>query len=307
MSKVAVMLSAYNGEKFIKEQIDSILNQTGVDVELFIRDDGSKDSTLEILSAYAEDNDNVKLFIEGNVGVGNSFMNLLYSVEGDHDYYSFADQDDIWEEDKLAAAVAMLEQSDKVLYASNQECVDKYGNSLGLRYGRDSQIHLDPIAILEKNTLAGCTMVFKRSLYEAITDKKSRPSEELLRNRIHDVWLAMTASINGGIIYDERSFMKYRQHENNVVGAYEDGLAKKIKEKTKKVFKKKFRNGRSALAKEILEKFPEQAKNFPLIKVCADINTLGGKHRIMKNNKLLRSYTKESYFGFLMKVTLGYF
>ncbi|MCX4363617.1 MAG: hypothetical protein OSJ74_09605, partial [Clostridia bacterium] len=106
------------------------------------------------------------------------------------------------------------------------------------------------------------------------------------------VWLAMTASINGGIIYDERSFMKYRQHENNVVGAYEDGLAKKIKEKTKKVFKKKFRNGRSALAKEILEKFPEQAKNFPLIKVCADINTLGGKHRIMKNNKLLRSYTK---------------
>ncbi len=307
MSKVAVMLSAYNGERFIKEQIESILNQTGVDVGLFIRDDGSKDSTLEILSAYAEDNDNVKLFIEGNVGVGNSFMNLLYSVEGNYDYYSFADQDDIWEADKLAAAVAMLEQSDKVLYASNQECVDKYGNSLGLRYGSDSQIHLDPIAILEKNTLAGCTMVFKRSLYEAITDKKSRPSEELLRNRIHDVWLAMAASINGGIIYDERSFMKYRQHENNVVGAYEDGLAKKIKEKTKKVFKKKFRNGRSALAKEILEKFPEQAKNFPLIKVCADINTLGGKHRIMKNNKLLRSYTKESYFGFLMKVTLGYF
>lgn len=307
MSTVAVLMSTYNGERFLKEQIDSILNQSGVSVELFIRDDGSKDSTLQLLETYASNHNNIHLFIEQNVGVGNSFMNLLYSVGGEYDYYSFADQDDIWEENKLIEAVSMLAQSDKVLYASNQECVDKEGNSLGLRYDANSEIHLAPIAILEKNTLAGCTMVFKRSLYEIITDEKRRPSEELLRNRIHDVWLSMTASINGGIIYDERSFIKYRQHENNVVGAYEGGVAKKIKERSKKVLNKKLRNGRSWLAKEIIEKFPEQAENFPLIKVCANINTLGGKRRIMKNNKLLRSYTKESYFGFLIKVTLGYF
>ena len=307
MSRVAVLLSTYNGERFLKEQLDSILNQSGVEVELFVRDDGSKDSTLATLATYVEKYNNVHTFIEENVGVGNSFMNLLYAVGGDYDYYSFADQDDIWEENKLSEAVSMLAQSDKVLYASNQECVDKDGNSLGLRYGKDSKIHLDPIAILEKNTLAGCTMVLKRDLYEIITDKNRRPSEELLRNRIHDVWLAMTASINGGIIYDERSFIKYRQHENNVVGAYEGGVVKKIKEKTKKIFKKELRNGRSWLAKEILEKFPEQAQNYPLIKVCANINTLGGKRRIMKNNKLLRSYTNESYLGFWIKVTLGYF
>ncbi|MDE6189347.1 MAG: glycosyltransferase family 2 protein [Clostridia bacterium] len=307
MNTVAVLLSTYNGEKFLKEQLDSILNQSGVAVELFIRDDGSKDSTLEMLATYVEKFNNIHLLIEENVGVGNSFMKLLYSVGSGYDYYSFADQDDIWEENKLFEAVTMLAQSDKVLYASNQECVDKYGNSLGLRYGIDSAIHLDAIAILEKNTLAGCTMVFKGDFYDIITNINCRPSEELLRNRIHDVWLAMTASINGGIIYDERSFIKYRQHENNVVGAYEDGVFKKIKEKMKKVFKKKFRNGRSSLAKEILIKFPEQSKSFPLIKVCAEANTFGGKFKLIKNSKLLRSYTKESCFGFFFKVMLGYF
>ncbi len=307
MNTVAVLLSTYNGENFLKEQLDSILNQSGVLVELFIRDDGSKDSTLEMLTAYAEKYNNIHVLIEENVGVGNSFMNLLYYVGNGYDYYSFADQDDIWEENKLFEAVSMLSQSDMSLYASNQECVDKYGNSLGLRYGLDSIIHLDPVAILEKNMLAGCTMVFKRSLYEIITDKKSRPTQELLRNRLHDVWVAMTASINGGILYDERSFIKYRQHENNVVGANNNGFVKKFKEKSEKVFNKKFRNGRSWLAKEIFERFPDQVENFPVIKVCADTNTFSGKRRLIKNNKLLRSYSKESYLGFFLKVMFGYF
>ncbi|MDE6605759.1 MAG: glycosyltransferase family 2 protein [Clostridia bacterium] len=307
MNTVAVLLSTYNGEKFLKEQLDSILNQRGVSVELFIRDDGSKDSTLELLASYSETHKNMHLFFETNVGVGNSFMNLLYSVGSGYDYYAFADQDDIWEENKLFEAVSMLAQSDKVLYASNQECVDKDGNSLGLRYDINREIHLAPIAILEKNMLAGCTMVFKRGLYEIITVENSRPTEELLRNRLHDVWVAMTASINGGIIYDERSFIKYRQHENNVVGANDGGIVKKIKEKSEKVFNKKFRNGRSWLAKEIFEKFPNQVKMFPLIKVCADTNTFGGKCRLIKNNKLLRKYSKESYLGFFLKVMLGYF
>lgn len=307
MNKVAVLLSAYNGEKFLKEQIDSILNQRGIEVELFIRDDGSKDSTLEILMSYAKECNNIKIYAENNIGVGNSFMNLLYSVGNGYDYYSFADQDDIWEDNKLSEAVSLLAQSDKVLYASNQECVDKNGNSLGLRYDEDKEIHLAPVAILEKNMLAGCTMVFKRDLYEIITDKDRRPTEELLRNRLHDVWLAMVAAINGGIIYDERSFIKYRQHENNVVGAYDGGVIKKMREKSEKVFNKKFRNGRSLLAKEINAKFSNQARNFPLIKICADTKTFGGKCRLIKSNKLLRYYSKESYLGFFLKVMFGYF
>lgn len=96
MYKVAVLLSTYNGSKYIKEQIDSILSQEGVNIDIYIRDDESTDETVNIIYEYKSNN----IFLtEGkNIGVGNSFMELLYSVPEIYDYYAFADQDDIWSE-----------------------------------------------------------------------------------------------------------------------------------------------------------------------------------------------------------------
>ena len=305
MKSVAVLMSTYNGERFLREQLDSVLTQKEVKVGLFVRDDGSSDDTKEILKEYAEKYPNINLDFAENVGVGNSFMNLLYSAPDDFDYYAFADQDDVWEEKKIAEAIRVLEENKALLYASNQECVDKVGNSLGLRYKPEDDIHLTPVSILQENMIAGCTMVITNGFYKVLTEESHRPSPELLRNRIHDVWLAVTASLYEGIIYDERSFIKYRQHENNVVGASKAGFGKRLKAKLKKLSHPEYRNGRSMLARELCLKFPNEVEKYPLISVSAKADKYKYKRALCKNQKLIRSYSGESYLGFYCKVLFG--
>ena len=223
MYKVAVLLSTYNGSKYIKEQIDSILSQEGINIDIYIRDDGSTDETINIISEYKSNN----IFLtEGeNIGVGNSFMEMIYTVPKLYDYYAFSDQDDIWLNDKLDKAIKLLENNRALLYASNQRCVDKKGDEIGLRYGANEKIHLDIISILQKNMIAGCTMVMSGKLINLLC--KNKPSDELLKNRIHDVWVAAVASICGNIVYDNNSYILYRQHENNVGVPNKVGLGKK--------------------------------------------------------------------------------
>lgn len=109
MYTVQVLLSTYNGEKYIKEQIDSILKQKDVNVRLLIRDDGSTDGTNEILLSYALNNENVFYYRGENSGVVASFFRLFETADFDVDFYALADQDDVWEEDKLIVACRQLE------------------------------------------------------------------------------------------------------------------------------------------------------------------------------------------------------
>lgn len=303
MDTVAVLMSTYNGEKYLAEQLDSILRQQDVALTLFVRDDGSSDGTKTILDAYAQKYDNIRVTYADNVGVGNSFMELLYAVPDNYDFYAFADQDDIWLATKLTEAACKLNESGAALYGSNQECVDKDGNSLGLRYTENVDIHMDPISILSANMIAGCTMVLTNELYSKLVNARARPSSALLRNRIHDVWVAEIASICGGIYYDRRSFILYRQHENNVVGAFGESFFKALKKKIKKVFHKAERNGRSKLAKEVCACFPAESARFPLLQVCAT----GQKRQLLHHAKELRRYTGESKISFFIKVILGWF
>ena len=197
MNKVAVLMSTYNGERFLRQQIDTILDQENVAVDLYIRDDGSTDTTKDIVEEYQRNHKNI-VFIKGkNAGVGNSFMKLLYSVPDRYDYYAFSDQDDIWKSDKLAKAIVAIQKSGCCLYGSNQECVDAEGNTMGLRYDDYRKINLKPFEIMCRNDIAGCTFVFTRDLYELL--KERRPSNDLLKLRIHDVWVAMVASVVGEI------------------------------------------------------------------------------------------------------------
>jgi rhamnosyltransferase len=302
----AVLISTYNGSKYIREQLDSILAQNTVAIDIYVRDDGSTDGkTREILCEYASQYSNFFVVFSKNIGVGNSFMTLLYSVPDKYEYYAFSDQDDIWDKEKISVSIETLEKTGALLYASNQECVNKNGISQGLRYEKDCRIHLEPIPILEKNMLAGCTMVFSGKLYKLLTEEGRRPSSDLLENRIHDVWVAMIASLYQAITYDERAFMKYRQHENNVVGAYEESIFCRIKQILMKIVNRKLRNGRSMLAREVCFKFHDQADH--LLQVCANSSTLRGKLQILKHNKEFRCYTKENRLSFFIKVMLGFF
>lgn len=103
---VQVVMSTYNGEKYLKEQIDSILSQEGVDVRLYIRDDGSSDRTTDILASYQE-HKNVKIEKGNNLGFAKSFLTALDECD-EADYYAFSDQDDVWEKDKLSTAIQSI-------------------------------------------------------------------------------------------------------------------------------------------------------------------------------------------------------
>lgn len=253
MYSVAVLMSTYNGERFIRDQIDSILSQEGVDVHLYIRDDGSSDNTVSIVNEYMIRNSNITLFQGENLGVGSSFMDLVYRIPMQYDGYAFSDQDDEWLPNKLDSGFdRLMQHSGPVLCCANQILVDKDGKELGLRHKRE--LDCSWIQILCNNKISGCTMLWNKELQSLLSEEKRRPTAELLRIRIHDVWVAMVAATVGKIVYDEKGYILYRQHENNVVGVRETSH---MTEYRKKLKQKKLRCGRSRLAAEISKNYDD--------------------------------------------------
>lgn len=133
-SKVNIVMSTYNGEKYIREQMDSLLSQTYDNIEIYVRDDGSKDDTVRILKEYQEKH--AIHLIEGkNIGFSASFFEVLAAAE-DGEYWSFCDQDDIWFPEKVSLAVEWMErqkQDKPLLYYSLSEMFDESGKILGIQ------------------------------------------------------------------------------------------------------------------------------------------------------------------------------
>ena len=306
MKKTAVLMSTYNGEKFLREQIDSVLAQQGVDVCLYIRDDGSSDDTTAIIREYTEKNINISFLQGNNIGVGSSFMALVRAAGTTADFFAFADQDDIWLPEKLERAVSVLSEKDGPwCYCSNQTLVDAESNVLRQRH--EAAIDAGYMQILCNNMVTGCTMVWNKDLQELLVRNTEVPSPELLRKRIHDVWVAMVAAVTGNIYYDPESFILYRQHENNVVGVREGSV---IKEWNKKLKKPELRNGRSDLAKEILKSFKTSIENRDILerlKLYANYRDSAKEKLKLMADKSICMFSGESKILFILKVLLGLF
>jgi len=306
MPTIAVLMSTYNGEKYLDEQISSILKQENVEVKLYIRDDGSTDRTITIIKKYSH-LENVYYYNDNkNLGVGNSFMFMLYS-DINAEYYSFADQDDIWLENKLISAVTKLKQMEGVaLYAGNQILIDENGNKLGLRYSAEQEVNYHQIVC--GNPFSGCTMVFNDELCKLMRDKKRIPSDKFFSRNIHDVWLAMVASVVGQIYFDMEGYILYRQHAGNVVGAYSKTTKNILIEQFKKIFSSQHRNLRSERSREVCERFPEY-----IVGEKTDLLNYGyymqdkKKKKELLEDDLIRNYSKESKIGFSMKIILNLF
>ena len=307
MYNVAVLMSTFNGEKYLSEQIDSILSQKDVNIDLYIRDDGSTDNTANLVKDYMKTKNNIFLFNENNIGISNSFMQLLYKVPSTYDFYAFSDQDDIWLENKIIKAIEFLNYNKKNIYASNQTLVDKNNNIIGNRYNDQDKINIKPIEILFTNMLAGCTMLFSNKFYKLIVEKNNRPSKDILDKRIYDVWFSLVGSLHNELVYDNNSYIYYRQHDNNVVGAYKDSAIKKLFIKFKKLFNKNIRNFRSSMAKELLIRFPDKIKNDKLLYASANIVQLSYKIYLLENIKYLKTINKETYFGLYLKLFFNYY
>jgi len=232
MTKVAIILSTYNGEKFIKEQLDSILNQTYKDFDLIIRDDGSSDKTKEIIQRFAKICERVEIILGENYGAARSYIELLSIASKEYKYYAFADQDDYWLEDKLFVAIDKIKNDENVpcLYHSRQILVDKNRNYLKIS---GHYIERGYTAFPCDNNVTGCTVVFNNCLMRQL--KKYKPQKVIM----HDGWVKDVALLTGGrIIFDETPHIEYRQHENNCVGAKKD-LFSSAKRKIKHVKKNK--------------------------------------------------------------------
>lgn len=230
MDSIVVLMSTYNGDKYIDEQIASILNQKEVNVHLYIRDDGSTDDTVYILTKYKNMYPRkIDLELGDNKGVKNSFAWLILNAPNSQ-YYAFADQDDIWDADKLYIAISMIKKKEKetVLYFCNQRCVDENNKNEFIRLSKNN---LQPYFMntIFFNRYSGCTMVFDNNLIKKM--RKVLSSYEGNVRVMHDIVCLVIAQLTGNTIYDSTAHMSFRRHEANVTEAVEYnnmGLYKKI-------------------------------------------------------------------------------
>lgn len=258
MKTVQVLLSSYNGEKYIKQQIDSILAQKGVNVRLLVRDDGSMDSTVEIVKGY----ERVDIIEGENQGSTESFLTLI-ELAPEADYYAFCDQDDVWDTDKIEIAVKVLEEySDKpAIYSGNARLVD---GDLNFIKNED----LNPMTTLGsaiiKNYATGCTVVFNKSLMKEL--KKYRP----VNVPFHDWWVNLVCLAVGGVsIYDIEPHMSYRQHGNNAVSG-NDSAWKKWSSRLKKLSKPYYRDH---MSEEILNHLEVSGQEKAILEAIASGNS----------------------------------
>lgn len=248
MKKVQVLMSTYNGEKYIEEQIDSILKQENVQVSLLIRDDGSSDKTIQIITNIAQKNNNVSFYTGENLGPAKSFMNLI-NKSGEADYYAFSDQDDVWEQNKIISAINKLENYEKEpsMYISALEIVDENLNKIETKKVNGN---FSFEGELIKNFATGCTQVLNKKLCDFI--KQYNPSYIIM----HDSWITRVCyAIGGNVIIDDIAYIKYRQHSSNVLGYKDNGL-----QKLKKQYKIAFKNNvsmREKIAKELKNGYEE--------------------------------------------------
>lgn len=210
--KIHVLLSAYNGEAYIREQVDSILGQSYKNIEVYVRDDGSKDATVEILKEY-EKQGQIHLEAGSNIGYIESFQWLI-AHGGDADYYAFSDQDDVWLPDKLQMAVeklADMDESEPVLYFSNY---DYYDGELNFMAHHSSRVPYISFA----NSLVDCVSLGFNSVF----NRKARDmvaQDMPTKSTGHDWWMYMVCAGMGRVVYDPRVTVKYRRHSRNVSDA----------------------------------------------------------------------------------------
>ncbi len=231
--KIDILLATYNGERFLSEQIDSILNQTYANWNLIIRDDGSTDNTLVIINDYIDKYPEKIKFIKDdkkNLGSSKNFSELLSHTESK--YIMFCDQDDVWLPKKNELSVNEILKLEKryrnnvpLLVFSDLFVVDENINIVSDSFWklkkRDPQNTALNRLILQ-NVITGCTTIMNRRLIEL-----SLPIDE--KAMMHDWWIAIVASAFGEISFIDRPLVKYRQHGSNVIGANTKSVSKFLK------------------------------------------------------------------------------
>lgn len=205
--KVAVILSTYNGERFVREQLDSILNQTYKNFEIVVRDDGSSDNTVNIIKEYQKNNKNITLYERENVGFVKSFFELLKLANAD--YYSYADQDDVWIQNKIELAVQELNKLDNSkpnMVFGNSDYYDENMKFIGKG---DKNKKYSFLRALFACCGQGMTMTVNKKTRDMIIENNPKSCF------FHDWWTYLLCVGLGNVAYNNVTTVKYRRRKEN--------------------------------------------------------------------------------------------
>lgn len=222
-NEITVLMSSYNGEKYIEKQIDSILCQKGCHVKLIVRDDGSTDKTKEILHRLS-DKGIIEYYDGTNMGPALSFMEMIKNTPRSQ-FYAFADQDDEWLPEKLIKGIEKITQySTPALYCSNMRRVDNKMNIVSEKALPD-KVSTDFESVMTvSGRLFGCTMVFNDKMVQFVKEREI-PQHIIM----HDLWLAMIASLHDALVYDNEAYINYRTHSESVTFSKNIPLHRKLR------------------------------------------------------------------------------
>lgn len=223
MSTVAIIMATYNGEKYVREQIESILASSFSDFEIFIYDDGSRDNTINIIREFEKLYPS-KIHLhqnETNLGVTANFLQAVARTT--MDYIMLCDQDDVWKPDKIGKTLKRMKNMESQLgkniplaVFTDAEIVDAQLNSINnsfFKYNHLNPRKVDLPHVLMENKLIGCTVMINNSI------RKLLHNYPLPKHaKFHDWWIALIASSMGKICFINEGTLYYRQHSSNVVG-----------------------------------------------------------------------------------------
>lgn len=218
LGRVSVILPTYNGEKYLKKTVESVLNQTYDDIVIYIRDDGSSDGTVDVINRLCRDNDGSKKIQVlrddlGNLGCPDSFYQIVRSIEHT-EFYAFCDQDDYWEPNKIECAVSMLASSDKNVpnvYFSSFAYTTESGELI--RYAPKQSHTISVEKTLFYTPGLGFTIVFDDSARRSFIDDVD------CGTLMHDRWILRCGAAMGNVVYDKRPLARHIRHSDAVTSA----------------------------------------------------------------------------------------
>ncbi len=205
--KVSVIMSTYNGERFVAEQLNSILNQTYSNIEIIVRDDGSKDNTVNIIKEYQKKYSNIKLYEGENLGFIKSFFELLKLTESD--YYAYADQDDVWIENKIELAVNLLDNLDDSKPNMAFGNSDYYDENMKFISSGPKNKKFSFLTALFACVTQGMTMTVNKKTRDMIIENMPKSCF------FHDWWTYLLCIGMGNVAYTNETVVKYRRRKEN--------------------------------------------------------------------------------------------
>ena len=228
---VCILLASYNGGKFIRKQLESLVAQSYTNWSLFVRDDKSTDETINILEEFVLKDSRISLLKDdlGKQGSCQNFGLLIRLTRNKFPYYMFCDQDDFWYEFKVEETLQKMRELEKghqhkrpLLVYTNFQYVDDELNTIEEKKNYESTKvpKLSFSHLLAQNPIYGCTMMFNNELVKAI-------DEVPMQAENHDYWVAMVASAFGEIFYYRKKTILYRQHQNNISTKHDNSSFRK--------------------------------------------------------------------------------